>query len=465
MELLAAGRNDFRECLADGVNVSASWIPSSAMMKTAAGRGFTVLLDSTARMHTVGDNGEGQLGRGSIGAENAMVLRRVGSLDNVVYIAAGSQHGAAITEHGKLYTWGRNRHGMCCPCASKRHVLVPTQTLNVKTVWRLWTRCLSFGAFTYEAHAIDRNKEERSEWEKRKAVFTERGEKSFVKNAGWRIAFVACGVDHTVAVTRDGAVFTFGNDMPPQLVTFPGACVRRIVVCAAGADHTMLVSDKGSLFGMGRSYLGALGLGDTLSSKRPMQLDAAHFEDRAVVAAACGLAHTLLLTADGVAYSMGSPRLGATGRGHIHYTTYTIPCPVVGVADVVVRIAAGRSHSFLLTAHGSVFGCGTGAGIPAAGAQGIPQQLPLSTSVRSLGGGCAANHRIFIAGTPPAEPGFEGPASCAWLRRRVLLMSLLSTRTERVEGAPPPPVETADKVLLRMAALPADLWGAIFQYL
>ena len=59
-----------------------------------------------------------------------------------------------------------------------------------------------------------------------------------------------------------------------------------------------------------------------------------------------------------------------------------------------------------------MFGFGCGGGVPAGGAQGVPQLLQgalADTTVCALGVGCYANHSVFVAGPPPAEPGFELP--------------------------------------------------------
>jgi len=104
---------------------------------------------------------------------------------------------------------------------------------------------------------------------------------------------------------------------------------------------------------------------------------------------------------------------GATGLGHTDNAT--TPQPVVGaLADArVVRIAAGYTHSCALVEDGRVFAFGTAHGIPAAGHQGTPQllqegALAAGITVCALGTGSYADHAAFIAGKPPAEPGFSG---------------------------------------------------------
>jgi alpha-tubulin suppressor-like RCC1 family protein len=156
---------------------------------------------------------------------------------------------------------------------------------------------------------------------------------------------------------------------------------------------------------MGNNAHGQLGLGHTNHVNTPHEIDAAHFGDAPIVAVACGAHHMLALTREGKLFSCGYGGSGATGHGHT--TNTSTPQPVVGpLADArVVRIAAGYSHSCALTEDGQIFGVGTDGGVPAGGAQGLPQLLQgalADTTVRALGVGCRAHHSVFVAGPPPA---------------------------------------------------------------
>jgi hypothetical protein len=68
--------------------------------------------------------------------------------------------------------------------------------------------------------------------------------------------------------------------------------------------------------------------------------------------------------------------------------------------------------SCALVDDGRVFAFGRTPGIPAAGAQGVPQllqegALAAGIPVCALGTGCWATFAAFIEGPPPAEPGFS----------------------------------------------------------
>jgi hypothetical protein len=79
-----------------------------------------------------------------------------------------------------------------------------------------------------------------------------------------------------------------------------------------------------------------------------------------------------------------------------------------------VRIAAGMFHSCALAEDGRAFAFGFCPGIPTAGQQGTPQlleegALTAGTTVSALSTGSCTDHAAFIAGPPPAAPGFEAP--------------------------------------------------------
>ena len=168
------------------------------------------------------------------------------------------------------------------------------------------------------------------------------------------------------------------------------------------------MSDQGQVLAAGRNYHGQLGLGHTNDVAMPHEIDAGHFGNARVAAVACGGTHTLMLTCEGGVFACGHGHYGATGLGHANDAT--APAPVVGeVADArAVRIAAGAIRSWALAEDGRVFGFGVESCVP---------QLLLGalagTTVRALGVGCFAQHSIFLAGAPPAEPGFDAPVTRA----------------------------------------------------
>uniref|UniRef100_A0A4W6EGB5 Uncharacterized protein n=1 Tax=Lates calcarifer TaxID=8187 RepID=A0A4W6EGB5_LATCA len=86
---------------------------------------------------------------------------------------------------------------------------------------------------------------------------------------------VACGSQHSVALTKDGQVYTWGLDSRGQLglgkrrpgVSSPqhlqSLSATPLVQISAGGEQSFALSVSGGVFSWGRNDCGQLGLGDT----------------------------------------------------------------------------------------------------------------------------------------------------------------------------------------------------------
>lgn len=390
-QLVFIGSNKLAQCLLPNPKILTPTVAplgmlpaSSRVQQVAAGKLHTLFLADN-QLFAVGNNKYGQLGRGHSNdddPDNRVPRPVIGFGDErITHIAAGFAHCAAVTGRGKVLLWGRNAYGQCGTGTAVGNVLTAT-------------RCDS-GALA---------------------------------DTDVRVVFVACGGNHTVALTSDGGVIAFGynyhgqlgtgnNDsLQPTPVRLASAALAgvRIVGCAAGDNFTHLVSDDGRVFATGSNLNGQLGTGDTTNVNTPTEIDAAHFGGAPVAAVACGGYHTMAITrGEGKLYCWGRGWNGATGLGHTDDAT--TPQAVVGaLADArTVRIAAGMLHSCALAEDGRVFAFGFCPGILAAGRQGTPQLLQEGAlagdiTVSALSTGSSANHAAFITGKPPTTPGDGG---------------------------------------------------------
>ncbi|MGH0132131.1 UNVERIFIED_CONTAM: hypothetical protein FKN15_049992 [Acipenser sinensis] len=96
---------------------------------------------------------------------------------------------------------------------------------------------------------------------------------------------VACGNRHSLALSKDGQLFTWGQNTngqlglgkvepskpsPQPLKSLSGIPLAQI---AAGGDHSFAVSLSGAVFGWGRNHEGQLGLGDTTEKLYSLVVD------------------------------------------------------------------------------------------------------------------------------------------------------------------------------------------------
>lgn len=191
---------------------------------------------------------------------------------------------------------------------------------------------------------------------------------------------VAAGEYHSLAMTADGTVWSWGlnangqlgigktgGDELPRHVCAPGSSsgctdLTGAKAIAAGHSHSMAILQDGSVATWGWNYFGQLGIGAEVAKDRPQVVC------RSTRGAACaggakavagGYGHSLALLEDGTVVSWGSNNAGQLGIGSLGDIIYRAPQPVVlphpGRAKA---IAAGAYHSIAVLEDGSVVAWG-----------------------------------------------------------------------------------------------------------
>ncbi|XP_042617880.1 probable E3 ubiquitin-protein ligase HERC3 isoform X2 [Cyprinus carpio] len=119
---------------------------------------------------------------------------------------------------------------------------------------------------------------------------------------------IACGDHHSMALTKDGQVFVWGENSHGQLglkknhpsspsaqhvQSLSGIPLAQI---SAGGDHSFGLSLSGVVFGWGKNSAGQLGLGDTTDRHIPTIINSLQFKK--TVSISCGGEHTATLSKD-----------------------------------------------------------------------------------------------------------------------------------------------------------------------
>jgi len=140
------------------------------------------------------------------------------------------------------------------------------------------------------------------------------------------IVAIAAGGLHTVALNKQGKVYTWGNNDEGGLGRIT-ACeednfecgevkiIGKVVQISAGDCHTIALTDDGKVFAWGcfRDNNGPIGLIEKGEiQKTPIQI----LENIPVVKVASGNNHLALLTYDGFVYTAGCGEVGQLGRLH-----------------------------------------------------------------------------------------------------------------------------------------------------
>jgi len=187
--------------------------------------------------------------------------------------------------------------------------------------------------------------------------------------AGQRIVAVSAGGHHSLALTANGALWSWGQgaygklghgDRQDQLLPkkVEGFAEQRVIAVSAGDQHSLALTADGSVWSWGQGGSGRLGHGDLQRQLLPKKVEA--FAEQRVVAVSAGAMHSLALTADGAVWSWGDGIFGRLGHGD-HQQNQLLPKKVEALAGRrVVAVSAGGSHGLAITADAAVFTWGRG---------------------------------------------------------------------------------------------------------
>lgn len=186
---------------------------------------------------------------------------------------------------------------------------------------------------------------------------------------------LSVGAAHTIALACNGACFTWGKchygqlgqgEMDedihePRPLAFPAGVVIHEV--ATGESHTMAITDEGCVYSWGHGYYGCLGHGSETSHSTPKLIEA--LKGVAIVTVCGGTAHSLAIASDGQMYVWGRDHMGQLGLPPYtqeskqvrlnQKTPAVLPLPVGTTAKMA---AACGSHSLVLCATGDILSFG-----------------------------------------------------------------------------------------------------------
>jgi len=162
------------------------------------------------------------------------------------------------------------------------------------------------------------------------------------------ISAVACGSAHTLALTKSGTAWSWGNGQttPKQI-----AELKEIIAIAAGNGHSLALKKDGRVWSWGASHRGQLGNGTTNDASAPVQVTG--LTD--VTAIAAGRYHSVALRKDGTVWAWGANNDGRLGDGTTEHR-FT-PVQVKGLTDATA-IAAGYFHTVAVRKDGHAFAWG-----------------------------------------------------------------------------------------------------------
>ncbi|KAL7982105.1 hypothetical protein Chor_001162 [Crotalus horridus] len=184
------------------------------------------------------------------------------------------------------------------------------------------------------------------------------------------VVLVACGERHTLLLLADGSLASCGDNAQGQLGKTLSAGRRRCylpepiqaleaqmsIYISCGKEHSLAISNQGRVFSWGAGGFGQLGTGILENSLIPKKIDSLSMYN--VIQIACGQYHSIALTKDGRVFSWGQNIHGQLGLGK-GLPSQATPCNISSLAGIpVAQVAAGGAHSFVLSHSGVVYGWG-----------------------------------------------------------------------------------------------------------
>jgi alpha-tubulin suppressor-like RCC1 family protein len=292
--------------IGDGTLVQKN-VPISAgltdVIAIAAGGEHSLALKSDGTVWAWGDNDFGQLGDDTVPTDSTVPVQVLGAggtgfLEDVIAIAAGSNHSAAVKADGTVWSWGGNGSGQ-----------------------------LGNGTTTVSAVPVQVN-----------------GLTGVVSVAS------SAGADHTLALKADGTAWGWGRNAINSFVggwLGDGTATNRVtpvrvfgltevVSISTGTFHSAALRADGTVWTWGDNSSGRLGDGTTTDTWVPIQVPGLSN----VISVGTGNAHTVVVKSDGTVWSWGDNANGELGDG-LAPTGSTVPVQVVDVGGVGTLDVAG----------------------------------------------------------------------------------------------------------------------------
>lgn len=293
----------------DNVSCAFNVTTEQSWASVSAGDEFAVALKIDGTLYSWGDNWEGQLGRGYTSSSN--IPYPINSDTDWASVSAGGNFSVAIKNDGSMYAWGSNQFGSIGD-GTWNNKNIPTR-IGLDNNWRF----VSAGSSSAVALKTDGSM---YAW-----GFNYYGQLGFGLNSRSDInvptrignatdwAMVSYGGLHAAAIKTDGSLYTWGVNWDGQLgdgtwahkstpPTRVGSDTDWLFV-SAGGNHSVAIKKNGSMFSWGSNSSGQLGDGTWENKNVPTRVGIGNETNWSVVSA--GSHHTVAIKKDGSIYAWG----------------------------------------------------------------------------------------------------------------------------------------------------------------
>ena len=178
-----------------------------------------------------------------------------------------------------------------------------------------------------------------------------------------RISLISCGFNFTVCVDCEGFMWSFGENNSGQLGTGNKTIFKfnvpqkiedipPVLSVSCGFSHTLIITTDNNLWSCGNNNFGQLCLGSTGNQTKPQQTSFSN-----ISAMSCGFFHSLFQNDQGEIFACGYNHQGACGLGHYNHPQIT-PSLIPNVPSNIVQFVCGYHQSLFLDSEGNVYSVG-----------------------------------------------------------------------------------------------------------
>ena len=274
-------------------------------------------------------------------------------------IAACFEHSIVI-DGGQIYTWGNNSNAQLGN-GDLDYLAQPTLVENLNDV-------IAIGQGSAAKHSIVL-KIDGSVWSWGDNEFGQLGigNSDIINSSVPRliedihgVVAVAVGNKHSLALTDEGVVWSWGNNKKGQIghanqtESYVPKLIHglaNVVSIASGYSHSMALKEDGTVWTWGENSLGQLGIGTKTNRVKPVKVEG--LENIVYISAGAG--HCVAVKGDGTVWTWGWNDYGQLGDG----TFETKLEPVKSKITNVVKVSAGGLHNTALTTMGEVIAWGS----------------------------------------------------------------------------------------------------------
>lgn len=281
------------------------------------------------------------------------------SIDPLIGLASTGPTIPLNTDSGYIMAWGRNSRGQYGN-DSREQLVSPTMTIS-ESIW------VQLSSGSGHVAGVDKNGNlyswgNNSYGELGTGDGRQRTTPTMITFPNKRWKMVSCGNSHTIALTEDGEVYSWGRNIYGQLGidsirnnNTPQKVGNRSdweYVFASG-NQSYAIDSNSKLYSWGQNNNGQLGIGNKSNSRIPALTQG----NRDWVKISGGEFHAIGLTKGGEIFTWGRNNYGQMGTGRKSFSATTVPTKV-GDKNNWLNISSGYYYCLAVNTNGELYSWG-----------------------------------------------------------------------------------------------------------